>query len=80
MLGRFLTGLPESNIDTYTTVFFVDDALTVSIDPDTVRTSARHDVPPPAKGRDCRNCHVRTEAQGYSAESRTRRIHVRIAA
>jgi hypothetical protein len=49
LLGPFLTGGPEPKIDAYATVLFVDDALTVATDPDTWRTSARHDVPPPVK-------------------------------
>jgi hypothetical protein len=48
-LGVFLTDWAEPKINGHAAVVFVDDASTVTIDPDTRRTSACHDVPPRLK-------------------------------
>jgi hypothetical protein len=45
LLGVFLTDWAESKINGDAAMVVVDDASTVTIDPDTGRTSACHDVP-----------------------------------
>jgi hypothetical protein len=45
LLGVFLTDSAEPKIKGHAAVVFVDDASTVTIDPDTGRTSACHGVP-----------------------------------
>jgi hypothetical protein len=49
LLGVFLTDWAEAKINGYAAVVFVDDASTVTIDPDTGGASACHDVPPRLK-------------------------------
>src|ERR1700730_15285322 len=49
LLGVFLTDSAEPKINGHAAVVFVADASTVTIDPDTGRTSACHDVPPRLK-------------------------------
>jgi hypothetical protein len=49
LFGVFLTDWAKPKINGHAAVVFVDDASTVTIDPDTRRTSACHDVPPRRK-------------------------------
>src|SRR6202158_2717081 len=49
LLGVFLTDRGEPKMNGHAAGVFVDDASTVTIDPDTGRTSACHDVPPRLK-------------------------------